>query len=160
MEIIPLTDIEDIEDFVNRYSKLKTIELRLVKPNDDIDGAETFKALRDYLDEANPQSTKIVTSNPDGLNRESAINIIHDASAAGNQEVKLSGIDIDGNRLDGNNEQFKIAVKMDSVPQATAQLAKNLFTTFSALVANDMIRLDRPPEEMARRIAVFVRSLL
>ena len=160
LEIVPLTGVEDIEEFVGRYSKLKTVELRLVKPNDDIDGAETFRALREYLDDANPKSTKIVTSNPDGLNQASAINIIHDASAAGNQEVKLSGIDVEGNRLEGNNEQFKLTVDIELIPQESDLLAKKLFATFKALMSSGMIRIDRPTEETAGRIAAFLRSLL
>ena len=160
LEIVPLTSVEDIEAFVARYSKLKTVELRLIKPNDDIDGAETFRALREYLDDVNPKSTKVVTSNPDGLNRESATNLIHDASAAGNQEVKLSGIDVEGNRLDGNNEQFKLTVHIEPIPQTSDLLAKKLFATFEALVSRGMIRVDRPTEETATRILAFLRSLL
>lgn len=160
LEIVPLTGFDDIDQFVKRYEKLKKLELRLIRPNDDIDGEKTFQDLREYLDGIDPKTTKLISSNPDGLDKAKAIEVIHDASAAGNQEVKLSGLDAEGNNLDGNNDNFKVTAELEEIPPTNSGLAKKLFRRFTELVSNDAIRVSSQPAEVAQRIMQIMRTLL
>lgn len=141
LEIIPLTGKESISAFVNQFSVLKTIEFRIVKPNAEIDGHEVFKQLRGISDDLKSTNTRLRASNPDGLDKTSSKKTISEATEQGNQEVTLDGVDKDGNKLKGNNDELKISAPVATVPIAKLRLAKRLFKIFEGLVARGSIKI-------------------
>lgn len=155
LEIIPLTGRDSISAFVNQFSLLKTIEFRIVKPNSEVDGHEVFKQLREISDELNSTSTKLRASNPDGLDKDNSKKTITDATDQGNQEVTLDGLDQDGNKLKGNNDEFKISAPLATVPVMKLTLAKKLFGIFEGLVANGTIKIGN----QTKKVTDVVQSL-
>jgi len=160
LEVIPLTSTENIEKFLATYDVLRSIEFRMVRPNDEIDGAEIFREVRDYFAGMNSKQTKIISSNNEGLDKEKAIQIIHDASAAGNQEVTLRGADHEGNRITGNNEKFKIDVKIQDFPATSKAKAMKAYELFVSLVEEGLIRLDRQAQDKAQKIDFLIKKLV
>ncbi|MEW8194562.1 MAG: hypothetical protein AB2793_12700 [Candidatus Thiodiazotropha sp.] len=160
LEVIPLTSSESIDDFVRGYEKLKSIEFRFIEPNDEIDGEEMFDEIREYFGGLEPKNTKITSSNPDGLNKEKAVDVIHDATAGGTQEVKLVGVDEHGNQVKGNNEKFRVAVEVKDVPATKRGLTNRLFELFADLVEDGVLPLPRPAASASARITRKIRSLL
>lgn len=160
LEVIPLTSSENIDDFVRGYEKLKSIEFRLIELNDEIDGEELFDELRGYFEDLEAKRTKITSSNPNGLNKEKAVKVIHDATAGGMQEVKLVGVDEHGNQLKGNNEQFRIAVAVRDVPSNKQGLINRLFGLFSELVEDGVLPVPKPAGKAAARITRKIRALI
>jgi hypothetical protein len=160
LELIPLTSTEGIEKFVANYDVLKSIEFRLVKPNDEIDGAEIFREVRDYFGGMDPKQTKITASNKEGLDKDKAIQIIHDASAAGNQEVTLKGTDPDGNRMTGNNDEFKVAVEVRELPETLRGKARKAYGLFEGLVEDGLIRLDQQTQSALEKINAVMQRLV
>jgi len=144
LEIIPLTGKEGISAFVNQFSVLKTIEFRIVKPNAELEGHEVFRQLREISDGLKSSDTRLRTSNPDGLDKTKSKKTINEATEQGNQEVTLHGVDQEGNKLNGNNEEFKISAPVSKVPVAKLTLAKKLFGIFTGLVAKGIIKV--PPQ--------------
>lgn len=152
LEIIPLTTAEDIAAFIHRYEILKRIDFRLVRPNDDIDAGEIFEQIRELSAGLNANKTKVTTANPkDGLDIETSIETVTEATERGNQDITLSGTDHDGHKLSGNNEHFQIYAPIDKVPKAKPSLVAKLYEAFTALVESGAIRLpDQGPDQIAR----------
>jgi hypothetical protein len=144
LEIIPLTGADSISAFVNRYKVLKSIEFRIVKPNSEIDGHAIFKQIRQLSDDLESHDTRLRTTNSDGLDKDASKQKISEATAQGNQEVTLDGIDHEGNKLKGNNDEFKISAPIGKPPAVKLSLAKRLYQAFSALTANGTIKIDTP----------------
>jgi hypothetical protein len=141
LEIIPLTGKDSIAAFVNQFKVLKTIEFRIVKPNAELEGYEVFRQLREISDGLKSSDTRLRTSNPDGLDKTKSKKTINEATEQGNQEVTLDGVDQDGNKLKGNNDEFKISAPVSKVPVAKLTLAKRLFSIFEGLVAKGVIKV-------------------
>lgn len=160
VKIVPLTGIDDIDAFVDRFAKLQRMEFYLLKTNAEIDGEKVFRGAKEFLDELEPKSTKLITSKPDGFDSEQAKKVILGATAAGNQEIILRGMDEEGNKLSGNNDNFKITSEIEVVPPNKKRFARNLFRIFSGLIENGAIRIDAQPDAVIQNIREKLRTLL
>ncbi|RWK11868.1 hypothetical protein [Mesorhizobium sp.] len=160
LQVVPLTGADSIEEFVRRYETLKQIDFRLVRPNDDIDAGEIFSQIRDLSQSLNADRTKITTANPDeGLDITAAIETITEATAGGNQEVTLNGVDLEGNNLSGNNESFQINAPIADVPPAKEDLIKTLYEAFQALIASETLKVPQQGAEQAARMQSLIDRL-
>ncbi|KZY44804.1 hypothetical protein A3731_10390 [Roseovarius sp. HI0049] len=139
VEVIPLTGKADIATFIRRFEKLKKINFRVVRPNDDIDAGEILGQVRDLSDALGSTSTKVTASSGDGLDIEATIEAVTEATGSGNQDVSVSGIDTNGNALSGNNEQFRLSTEIEDVPLKKASLVKRLVDRFTQLRSDGAI---------------------
>lgn len=160
--VIPLTSQNDISSFISRYSKLQKIEFHLVRPNDEIDGQAMWRALRETTERLGAENTKVEHRNSDGLDTTQAVQEVVDASATGNQIVKMSGLDEEGNRLSGNNENYQLSVSIDNVPETKRGLIDRLYNIFKSLVSDGDIKFDQKQvssnaERMIRIVRDYVR---
>lgn len=133
VEVVPLTGKADIATFMRRFEKLKKINFRVVRPNDDINAGEILGQVRELSDALGSTSTKVTASSGDGLDIDAAIEAVTEATGSGNQDVSVSGVDTNGNALSGNNEQFKLSAEIENVPLKKASLVKRLVEKFSQL---------------------------
>jgi len=160
LEVIPLTSTEDIETFVEGYDILESVTFRMVKPNEEIDGAEVFREVREFLGSMNPRNTRIITRNADGLDKQGVVNVIHAAAAAGNQEVTLVGKDGHGNKMTGNNDEFKVVVEIRELPATKLGLTRSLYSLFRDLVEDGRIKVDQQTAAAKQKIADTLAKLM
>jgi hypothetical protein len=159
LEVLPISGEEAISNFIKRFSILKKIEFRIIEPNDEIDGADLFNDIRDFLRPLRPDSTKLEIRNPEGLDVIKAAPRIKAATETTNQEVRLSGLDHEGNNLAGDNHEFKVGAPIEVVPPTPRGLIQKLYATFTALQKDGTIRVP-PPKESALRIVSRLRSMI
>lgn len=133
LEVIPLTDRSNIGTFVRRYETLKRIDFKLVRPNDEVDAAETLDRVRKFGIGLNSTQTKLTASNNHGLDQAASITAVTEATETGNQEIQLYGLDENGNTLKGNNQSFELSVPVESPPNSPDSLAKALFKIYKNL---------------------------
>ena len=139
LEVIPLTGKDDIAHFMRRYKILKRINFRLVRPNDDIDAGEILGQVREFGRELNADRTELITANSDGLDVNESIEAVTAATQSGNQDVKLSGIDQEGNKLSGNNENFQISSPVENIPTTKHGLIDRLYSLYDNLLSSGAI---------------------
>lgn len=140
LEVIPLTGQDDIATFVRQYKVLKRLDFRLVLPNDDIDAGEILGQMRKFLQTLNADKSEIKAANSRGLDIEASIEAIASATSTGNQDVKLNGVDQDGNKLSGNNESFQIRAPVNDVPNTIAGLRQQLYEIYKHLTDRETIQ--------------------
>lgn len=133
LEVVPLTGKADIAGFLRRFEKLKKINFRVVKPNDDLHAGDILGQVRELSDALGSTNTKVTASSGDGLDIPAAIEAVTEATGSGNQDVSVSGVDTNGNALSGNNEHFRLSAEIESVPLVKASLVKRLVEKFSQL---------------------------
>ena len=133
LEVVPLTGKADIATFIRRFEKLKKINFRVVKPNDDIHAGDILGQVRDLSDSLGSTSTKVTASSGDGLDIPAAIEAVTEATGSGNQDVSVSGVDTNGNALSGNNEHFRLSAEIENVPLVKSSLVRRLVEKFSQL---------------------------
>lgn len=133
LEVIHLAGRSDIAHFLKRFETLKKINFRVVKPNDDINAGEILGQVRELSDALKSTNTKVTASSSEGLDIEAAIEAVTEATASGNQDVSVSGVDTDGNALSGNNEKFKISAEIENIPPTKKGLIGRLIGKFTQL---------------------------
>ncbi len=149
IEVVPLSDPTDIDSFLDRYDNLKRVEFKIIDTNDEIDAGELFQKIRDTFEDLHSTQTKIVSSNPKGLNVETAKEITKEATKSGYQEVKFNGEDIEGNRLVGDNESFALRASLDEIPATDTAIANSLIDRFDHLQDEGLIVLTDSEAELA-----------
>jgi hypothetical protein len=134
LNVVPLTGSEGIAAFIDRYSILKKIEFKLIKPNDDIDAGEIFQQMREFSSNLGADRTKFTVANPEeGLDKSVATESVQQATERGNQEITLDGLDEAGQKLLGNNENFQIQVQIPDVPSDKKQAIMLLYKKYKQL---------------------------
>jgi hypothetical protein len=158
LEVIALTGADDIAAFVRRYGVLKRIDFRLVQPNDDIDASEILGQVREFGRKLNADRTNLTTANNEGLDIPASIEAVTAATESGNQEVKLTGLDGNGNHLAGNNDKFQITAPVENIPPTRAGLTKRLYKIYETMTQNGAIRapaMDRALEKVRQLVRLL-----
>lgn len=160
LAIVPLTAADNLKLFLERFKVLKKIEFKLIEPNHEIDGAKLLGDMKNYFKPLRPDDLKISASRKDGLDQKDAAEKIEDATVSGNQEVKLSGIDGEGNKLSGDNEAFQLVAPISPLPETRSGLTEKLYEVFQHLVRKKVIVVPTPRGEMLKVIHRLVNTLL
>lgn len=141
LELIPLTSEDSIEDFVKKYSILKTMEISLSDRNDENDNEPFFEELQKRKDAIGSTSSVVKHSNSMGLNKDEAIHEIAEATGQGNQTVKLFGIDNEGDVLRGNNEKFQLRKQLGVLSNKPEKAGHQLYESFVGLVQDGIVKI-------------------
>ena len=141
LELIPLTSEESIESFVRQYDILKIVEITLADRNDETDNSAFFEQFQKRKDAIGSKKSLVKHHNTKGLKKDEAIKEIKEATFQGNQTVKLSGLDIEGDILKGNNENFQLKKPLDSLSEFPGDAAHKLFESFMGLVKEGLIKV-------------------
>jgi len=153
IEIVPLTGKADITTFMRRFEKLRKINFRVVKPNDDVDAGEILDQVRELSDALGSTNTNVRASNAEGLDIDAAIEAVTEATGSGNQDVSVAGVDTSGNELSGNNEQFRLSVEIANVPLVKSSLVRRLVDKFTQLrTAGSIVapKIDANPKKVRK----------
>jgi hypothetical protein len=147
LTVVPLPSDESLEGFLDRYAKLKDLEFRLIRPNDEIDGGAMWRSVRASSEDIRSNRTTLSYHNPDGLDKSNTRTQISEAAKEGNQIVNLKGIDKEGFGLSGNNEHFKLTVTLDDIPTYRPDLKRKLVAQFDHLREAGSISIGDPPAD-------------
>jgi hypothetical protein len=162
LEIIPLSSGRGIKDFLSQFSHIRSVGIRLVTPNDEEDWKDAWQAINDSKERIGASSTSVVhTGNKEnGLDPDETAQNIDAAAGAGNATVKISGLDGEGNKLKGNNEEFQVAVPVDLSELSDANAPKKLFQTYSDYLREGIIRVGRAMYDPAGTLRAKLRGLI
>ncbi len=155
LELIPLTSEESIEQFIRKYNVLKMMEISLSDRNDENDNDPFFDELQKRKDAIGSINSIVKHSNPKGLDKNEVINEISEATAQGNQKVKLNGIDNDGDILRGNNEEFQLRKPLDDLSSKPEKAAAELFDSFMGLIEDGLVKIP----ETSQKAKSIIKSI-
>lgn len=159
LELIPLTSEDSIEQFVRKYNILKMMEISLSDRNDENDNDPFFEELQKRKDAVGSTNSTVKHSNTKGLNKEKIITEISEATAQGNQAVKLSGIDNEGDVLRGNNEKFQLRKPLDDLSSKPNKAAQELYESFVGLVEDGLVKIPETSQKAKAIIKSIAQSL-
>jgi len=159
LELIPLTSEESIEQFVKKYSILKMMEISLSDRNDENDNDPFFDELQKRKDAIGSVNSIVKHSNSKGLNKETVISEISEATAQGNQKVKLNGVDSEGDILRGNNEEFQLRKPLNELSSNPKKAANQLFESFIGLVEDGLVKIPETSQKAKTVIADIAKRL-
>lgn len=159
LDLIPLTSDESIESFVRNYETLKYIEISLSDRNDENDNDPFFEQLQKRKDYLDSDKSVVQHRNSKGLDKEKAISEIGEATAQGNQKVKLNGVDSEGDTLRGNNDEFQLRKPLEGLSKNPSKAAGKLYDTFKSLIDDGLVKVP-PTSQKAKRIVTRIARRL
>lgn len=156
LELIPLTSEDSIEAFVKKYDILKTIDISLSDRNDENDNDEFFEALQRRKDAIGSDRSTVRHANAQGLDKTEAVKEITEATAQGNQSVKLAGVDKEGDVLRGNNEQFQLRKPLNELSNVPKTAALQLTDSFLSIVQEGLIKIPKTSVAAAAKLQAIL----
>jgi hypothetical protein len=151
VEIVPLSNHGSIQQFVDRFSILRELDFKVLKPNQEVQAAEVFEGLQELRRRVDSTRTTLIHSNPAGLDKSEAVRQIDFAASAGNEHVSLQGKDVDGNTLKGTSQDIRLELVM-TIPDDDRAKAEVLATKYEELVENNILHQDIPVEDPIPRL--------
>jgi len=86
-------------------------------------------------------------------------NEIAEATEQGNQSVKLTGIDSEGDILRGNNEKFQLRKPLEDLSSQPVNAAKELYKTFLGLIEDGLVKVPETPQKARAIVESLVQRL-
>lgn len=155
LEIIPLTSVRSVEDFVRQYEVLSSVTYKFSDRNDEQDNEGFFRAVQRQKDEVGSESTTIKHSSSEGLDKEAVIGEVQAATAQGNQRVVMVGKDSSGNTLRGDNNDFQLKTTVEVSSHTPSRIAIKMFGKFLELVGDGLIQVGVPARETLMKLAPY-----
>ena len=157
LEILALSNDEELRAFVARFKTLQSATLRLVIPNSELDNDDFLARVRGKAEEAHSQTSSLVYRNPDGLNKTQIVAQFETAASEGNTEIKLDGKDEVGQTLRGSNNEFKVVSYLTALPGSLRLTARAMFAVFNQQRASGLIKA--PDHELNDRAKLRLTAL-
>lgn len=152
LEIVPLASDESFQTFIRRYSVLQRVEITMLKPNQEFDADRFFRDVRRQQHAFGSDNTKLLHQNKEGLQALEASKQLQLIAGQGNHDIQLSGIDLEGEKLKGNNDNFKLMIPLPKVPLAPSDAAEVLHDKYTNLVRRGSVTSPQISDEVERTI--------
>lgn len=156
--VVSLSSPLEIKEFIKYLKKVNRLELQLLDTNDEIDPEKLYDSIRARKKRLKSEKVAIVDTNPKGLNKTAASNEIAAAAQTGNQRIKIRGEDSAGNRVNGDNDNFKLFTELDLETSNTSELRKKGISIFHDLVESNSIFLPAEKKTVIQKIADALRE--
>ena len=157
LEILALSNDEELRAFVSRFKILQSATLRLIKPNSELDNDDFLAQVRLKANKAGSETSTLVYRNPEGLDKTQIVTQFETAASEGNTEIKLDGKDSVGQSLRGSNDEFKVVSYLTSLPNGLLQTARAMFSAFKQQRASGLITA--PEHELTGRAKLRLTAL-
>jgi hypothetical protein len=141
VELIPLSSDASLKEFIKKYSLLRTVQARLVQPNDEIDNSGFFDKIREKMDDIGSKQTTLTHHNKNGLSNTKAFEQLSPIANQGNAHIRLDGKDIHGDKLTGNNDNFKIRVSVPDLKDDIKSAALQMYGAFCRIIEDQTVRI-------------------
>ena len=163
LRITPLSNQDNLRSFVERYSKLETVEIQISTTN-AIDDTEFFHEWRSRKRDIRADKALLKYQNREtGLDKNEVIKETEDIISQADADIRFSGLDNDQNRLTGNLELLKLFVPMNITSHDAKEISKNAFRVYEQLIEQGKIaqaRINRSLQKVSARITDICENMI
>jgi hypothetical protein len=145
-----------IRDLFEKFKKITRVEYRVDDTNHSSDFLPLIKQLRSEKHATDSEKIIIVESNPKNISALSKQ--LHGALRDGNVNTIVTGNAINGGKISGTNEEFRLLVPLANVPQGMKGFIKSVFIKFRGLVDGGEVRVQRPGGNAEDQLRVIANS--
>jgi agmatine/peptidylarginine deiminase len=154
-----LASKETLSAFVNKYNVLKSVEVQLRDTNSEIDNEPFFDRVRQEKNAIGSKKTSVKHTNPEGLDKEIAIEQLSIAAPQGSYLIRLDGEDDGGDRLRGNNDDFKIRTPLKDLGDSIKSAANRMYASFNSIIENGLIVIPLIADEANNIVEEVIKRL-
>jgi hypothetical protein len=141
LEVVPLAGSSNLTEFVNQFKLLQEVNIKVVRPNAEINNDGLFNTVEAARAQVNANATSLVHRNSEGLNKSQSIKQIAPVME-GNAVVTLRGIGLNDTKLNGSNNEMSVREPIElaaSVPHGAGQM----YDAFRRLITHGVLRIGR-----------------
>lgn len=143
LRVVPLSNPSNLRNFVEQYSVLKSMEVKIYRNNSNLDNDPFFDMVSRKRTQVGASVTTVRHRNEsEGLSKEEIVQQLEPVVGQANSKVKLRGKDSSGNKLTGSLEDMKIEIPLDAFPDAWREKAEFLVSTYNDLIEQGIIVAD------------------
>jgi hypothetical protein len=142
VEATHLSGDSNIDNFVERFSKIVRVDFQLKNTNAEFNRAEDFRRIREMKDDVLADRTTLVHENKAGLKKTAVVEEVKVAAAGGNQIINLKGLGEDGAVLTGSNDDLKLEISFPNPPDNRFRRAVEMVRSYFAQVNSGRLRPD------------------
>lgn len=159
VELVPIGSKESLASFLEQFQTLKSVEVQLLDTNSEIDNAPFFEKVREQKDAIGSKKTIVRHTNPEGLDKDVAIEQLSVAAPQGNYQIRFDGLDDAGDRLKGNNEDFKVKTPIGEIGSDLVPAVKRMYAGFNSLVESGLVVIPTVVDAVKRIIAETIERI-
>lgn len=140
VDLTPLGSRESIHSFLQKFKRIETVTAHLLPTNSEIDNDGMFKSLRAAQSRIKSRRTSLHYENKEkGLDSKETEQQLTVLSKQGNHAMRVTGVDVGGEKLEGNNDSFKVKIPITNLPEDVEGAAAELLRHFENLKKNKII---------------------
>jgi hypothetical protein len=153
LEVVPIPSELSLLEFIKKYQKLNSMSVKILRTNSEINNSKLLQSIRNNGQKLGANAGSIgYSGSKEGLDKAEAAKQLSEMALDGNSEVKLSGTDVNGNSLIGNNDEFKLKVTIDEVSPDVNKAARQLYSAMHDEMVNANLKFAEH-EDTATNIA-------
>lgn len=143
VSIIHLSSPGTLDAFINRFSRIGSIEILFRDTNHEMDVEKLYEEIRQEKEEYNSTQSSVShrSRSKNGISKGTARERLPRVTERGVNTVQLSGEDSHGDKLTGNNEDFRLKRSVEQLGDTTKRKMETTKETFDYLVAEGFISL-------------------
>ncbi|MBR7990749.1 hypothetical protein KDX04_33450 [Burkholderia cenocepacia] len=157
IEIVALPSGASLREFLGKYKKLKKVSIRILDTNHELDFSGFFDDVRETKNILAADRAELTYSASEGIDKGQAAGPLEALTQTGNADVTLVGNDFNGDKLQGNADEFKVTVPVDDMPKEISAATRKLVGVFNRLVAQGVVTVAKIAH--ADAVAQHVRRL-
>lgn len=140
VDLTPLGSSDSIHSFIAKFQRIETVATRILETNSELDNEEMFRSLRASQKRIKSRRTSLLYENKehglDAAETEAHLTVL---AKQGNHSLRVTGVDPSGERLEGNNDNFKVKIPIASLPEDLSNASKELVRHFDDLKKNKIV---------------------
>jgi hypothetical protein len=152
VDLTPLASNDSIHTFLKKFKLIETVTAHLLDTNSEIDNDGMFKALRASQARMRSKRTSVHYENkPKGLSKSETESQLSVLAKQGNHAMKVVGYDSAGEKIEGNNDSFKVKIPIADLSENLKTAAQSLVQRFNGLKENKIITVpDADPQAVEK----------
>jgi hypothetical protein len=152
VELTPLGSQDSIHSFLQKFKRIESVTANLLETNSEFDNDGMFRSLRNSQKRMRSVRTSLhYVNKKQGLSPAETEEQLTVLSKQGNHSMRVTGVDSSGEKLEGNNDSFKVKIPIADLPEDLTKAASVLVNRFIGLKVNKIIAVpDTDPSALKK----------
>jgi hypothetical protein len=163
LKIIPISNTTNLRQFVDKYTKVESVIVKLYKTNSNSNNNPFFDNFAEKMTKIQSSvSTLKYENKTEGLNEDEIIDQLQEVASQANYHFNLRGKDTEGNTLVGSNEDIKVKVPMPEIPEELESASQAIVSKYQKLIGSGILSppniIDLVGDKIKQVLNKFVRA--
>jgi hypothetical protein len=155
VKVVQATAANSISDYIDKFEKIKQLRISIIERNSEFDIRSPLQEIQRRFNRANPNVTYLNAENhKDGLEPKAVKGLVTSATDGGYEEALIKGTGKNGEKISGDNSDFKLKTPFTAIVARGVIAAKSLFESFKGLISDGQIKTNFDDKQIQKNSRV------